>query len=304
MNVQYIKKSREEINVDYMRLPDEHLHVHPYDPEVMEQIRDDMFEPRTCAEWSDWLETHPHYDMSSEASSQWLRGTHRDEAFDICARINTDWDSISEHVAEYARENRINEEFETKHDDEWRINKTEKQTTHIPFRYHSELDNQRKHGFTKQYQLIEVTLQECFPELQAMSDLFEIEYAKADINYQPTSGQFPRHVDFLSTALKKAVNDSEEIANTQYNPITKSPEGWRLCRILIALDNWYPGQQFGFEEHNWTNWQRGETLRFNWANCRHATANTSYNPRPLLKVTGLIRDDHWLARGEYREFTL
>ena len=283
---------------------DKFMHVHPYDPKILEQVRKDMFKPRTCREFIEWVDTHPHYDVVAEASSQYIRGTDQSEVFWKCAQVNTDWKAIMKKISDYAKQNNVDEQFNTDYTKEWRIHDMKAQDTFVPFRHNSELDNQRKHGFKKQYQLIEVTLTELFPELKEIESLFEMEWVKTDINYQPTSGAFPRHVDFLSTTFKRAIEYDPEIANTIYDPMTKNPRGWRLKRILLAMDNWYPGQLFGFEEHNWTNWVAGETIDFNWPHCRHATANSSYNARPLLKITGLVRDDHWLAKEEFREFNL
>jgi len=305
MNEQYIKKTHDQLDQSSNRLASqEHLHLHPYDPELLEKIRDDMLIPRTCKEFMDWLEIHPHYDMVAEASSQFLRGTHKDDCFYQCAKIYTDWDYINKKIDSYAVENKINENFDTNYTKEWRINKMSKQDNFVPFRHNTELDNMRKHGFTKQYQLIEVTLAEAFPELKEIEKLFKFEWGKADINYQPTSGQFPRHVDFLTTPFRRAVESDSKIANTPYNPYTKTPEGYSMTRILIALDNWSPGQMFTFENHSWNNWQRGDTINFAWHSCRHSTSNCSYKPRPLMKISGMVRNDHWLAKREFRELSL
>jgi hypothetical protein len=280
------------------------IHIHPYDPQVLEKVREDFLLPRTCKEFIDWVDTHPHYDVVAEASSQYIRGTDRSEAFWQCANIQADWQSINDKITKYCLDNEIDTKFDTDYTEEWRIYDMKDQNTYVPFRHNSELDNQRKHGFKKQYQLIEVTLTDHFAELKDIEQLFEFDWAKTDINYQPTSGAFPRHVDFLTTAFKRAVEFDERIANAKYNPLTKCPEGWVLKRILIPTDSWYPGQMFSFEEHFWTDWKPGQVIDFNWAHCRHATANSGYSPRPLIKITGLVKESHWLAKGEWRDFVL
>ena len=295
----------EQIDHTQSRITDKsHFHVHPYDPEVLEKVRQDMMKPRTCGEFIDWIDTHPHYDIVAEASSQYVRGTSKDEVVWQCAQIDTDWISIMNKVTNYAKANKVEEEFNTDYTEEWRTKEMNEQKSFVPFRHNSELDNQRKYGFKKQYQLIEVTLTDIFPELKAIEGLFRMEWTKTDINYQPTSGAFPRHVDFLATTFKRAIENDSSLANTMYDPMTKNPVGWKLKRVLVAMDNWYPGQLFGFEEHNWSNWKAGEVIDFNWPDCRHATANSSYNSRAFLKITGLVRDDHWLAKKEYRTFKI
>jgi len=280
------------------------LHTHPYDPALLETVRNDFLKPRTCRQFLDWLDSHPHYDVVAEASSQYLRGTRREDCFWQCAQIDADWNTINKNIKTYVEKKNLDTEFETDYTEEWRISHMDKQKDHVPFRHNSELDNQHKHGFNKQYQLIEVTLSDAFPEIMEIEKLFQFHWAKTDINYQPTSGQFPRHVDFLTTGFKRAVEFDRSIANTPYDPITKSPVGWRLVRILIPADGWHPGQMFSFEEHSWSNWAPGQVIDFSWAHCRHATANSGYSPRPLIKITGLIKDDHWLAKKQFRKFTI
>jgi hypothetical protein len=283
----------------------ESIHKHPYDPQLLEEVRNDLLKPRTCKELMEWVDTHPHYDVIAEASSQYLRGTHKDDCFWQVAQIEADWIHINERITDYAKAKNLDTNFKTDYTDEWRISKLEKeQDNYSPFRHNSELDNQHKHGFIKHYQLIEVTLTDLFPEIKAIEEAFNFQLAKSDINYQPTSGAFPRHVDFLSTMLKRAIEHDSNIANARYNPITKSPEGWQLKRIIMPAESWYPGQMFSFEEHIWSNWEPGMAMDFSWQHCRHATANSGYNARPLIKIQGLIRDDHWLARGEFKRIVI
>jgi hypothetical protein len=162
-------------------------------------------------------------------------------------------------------------------------------------------DNKYLHVHPYDPEVLEKVRQDMF---KAIENLFEMHWTKTDINYQPTSGAFPRHVDFLATTFKRAIDNDPEIANTMYDPMTKNPVGWRLKRVLVAMDNWYPGQLFGFEEHTWSNWRAGQTIAFNWSHCRHFTANSGYNARPLLKITGLVRDDHWLSKKQFRSFNI
>ena len=297
----YIKRKLEELDTSQNKVGgSEFLHKHPYDPQILEEIRDDMMKPRTCAEFMHWVEMNPHYDMVAEASSQFVRGNSQDVCFWNCAKVETDWAPIVKKIDDFAKENKVVENFDTKHTDEWRLKKQDKQKEFVPFRHNSELVNMRMHGFKKQYQLLEVTLSDSFPELQEIANLFEFTWEKTDINFQPPSGQFPRHVDFLATPLKRAIEYDSSVANLPYNPITKSPEGWRLCRILLALENWSPGQLFSYENYNWTNWAQGDAVNFNFASVRHATSNCSYVNRPLLKISGFIKEDHWLAKKEFR----
>ena len=60
------------------------------------------------------------------------------------------------------------------------------------------------------------------------------------------------------------------------------------------------GQLFSYENYNWTNWAQGDAVNFNFASVRHATSNCSYVNRPLLKISGFIKEDHWLAKKQFR----
>lgn len=278
--------------------------LHPHDPIELKKARDEFLQPRNCREAIDFLDTHPLYDLVAEASSQYLRGTPQEEVFWQCCQIDTDWQKINDHIKNYVNARNIDKDFNTSETTEWRLKKLKSQDTHVPFRHDSEIQNQREYGFTKQYQLLEVTISDEFPEVQAIADLFEFVWEKTDINYQPTSGANPRHVDFMSTMLKRAIENDPTIANAPYNPITKCPEGWVVKRLLIPTDNWYPGQMFHFEEHAWSNWKAGAGIDFDWPHVRHATSNSGYTPRPIIKITGMVREDHWLAKKEFRRFTI
>ena len=220
------KRNLDAIDHTQNRYDDKKLiHMHPYDPEILETVRDDFLKPRTCKEFIEWVDTHPHYDVVAEASSQYIRGTNQSHAFWQVADIDADWQTINNDITNYCVINEVDTKFNTDYTEEWRIHDMKEQKTHVPFRHNSELDNQRKHGFEKQYQLIEVTLTDVFPVLKQLETLFDFEWVKTDINYQPTSGAFPRHVDFLTTCFKRAVEYDCSIANAKYNPLTKCPEG-------------------------------------------------------------------------------
>ena len=118
-----LRVSHEQIDKTQVRVKDHtNLHVHPYDPKVLEKVRQDMFQQRTCKEFIDWLDTHPHYDMVAEASSQYIRGSDRDEVVWNCAEIQTDWKAIMEKVSSYAKEKNVDKNFNTDYTTEWRIN--------------------------------------------------------------------------------------------------------------------------------------------------------------------------------------
>lgn len=300
------QRNRDNINWQDARVEKEKFFTHPYDPVVLEELRDDLMKPRNCKEFINYLDGHPHYDQVAECSSNYIRGTHQNNVFQVVGQLNADFQAINDYIKDYVDERDIDNNFETDYTKEWRVYdlKDKEQNDFIPFRHNSELDNQRKHGYTKQYQLLEVTIGKHFNFLKKLDDLLGMSWSKTDINYQPPSGSFPRHVDFLTTGFKRAIEHDSKIANMEFDPLSKGPKKYTLKRLLIPLDDWTPGQMWHFEEHFWSNWKSGQIIDFNWAHCRHGTANAGYTPRPLVKITGLITEDHWLHTGEWKEFTL
>mgnify|MGYP003654774393 CR=1 FL=1 len=72
------KRNLEAIDYSQNRLTDpDQLHKHPYDPQLLEVVRNDILKPRTCKEFVEWIDTHPHYDVVAEASSQYIRGSNK-----------------------------------------------------------------------------------------------------------------------------------------------------------------------------------------------------------------------------------
>ena len=71
----------------------------------------------------------------------------------------------------------------------------------------------------------------------------------------------------------------------------KQPKGTKpVYRCFVALDNWHPGQIVNFEPNFWTEWKKGDVLFFDWRNTPHSTANCGKKDRPLLKITGTLKD--------------
>ena len=75
----------------------------------------------------DWVDSHPHYDVIAEASSQYIRGTHQDDCFWQVAQIDTDWHHINKIITEYAEEHDLDKNFKTDYIDEWRVHDMEEQ---------------------------------------------------------------------------------------------------------------------------------------------------------------------------------
>lgn len=120
--------------------------------------------------------------------------------------------------------------------------------------------------------------------------LFEFESYYSQIRYAPPGSVHATHTDSMD-----GIWETTQWANDNKFLIPqKEPEGVHAIRILIALNDWTPGHIVGFEDQLWT-YKAGDAVAFEWANTKHYTANVSWTPRVVLRVTGTTRDpNHWI----------
>lgn len=145
----------------------------------------------------------------------------------------------------------------------------------------------KKYNLDKRPHTIEVT-EENFPELVEISKNFELDNTVNQILYAPSGSVHAVHVDALERLW------SEESKDKKFNHHTKSPEGEYLVRVLIALNDWTPGQIVGFEDKLWT-YSAGDAITFDWGNNKHYTSNASWSPRIVYRITGTTKNkNHWI----------
>ncbi len=124
---------------------------------------------------------------------------------------------------------------------------------------------------------------------------FEANY-QAVINNQPPAGVLHRHTDIISSYMYeggKIINPDQE-----YDIELRQPKGARpIWRCFVALDDWHPGQLVYFEPKLWTHWKKGDVMFFDWRNTPHSSANTGLEQRPLLKITGYLKDDSYVINS-------
>jgi hypothetical protein len=112
------------------------------------------------------------------------------------------------------------------------------------------------------------------------------------LNNQPPGSLMGRHVDSITCFLHER---TEELQNTKFDRDRRQPAGSKdIWRCFVALDDWRPGQIVNFEPQFWTHWRKGDVLFFNWQYTAHSTANTGVHHRPFLKITGEMKDDHFV----------
>ena len=125
---------------------------------------------------------------------------------------------------------------------------------------------------------------------------FEKGYS-AFINNQPPATVVHRHIDFLSCWTYEQHRD---IRSLEYDKILKQPKGTKpIYRCFVALDDWHPGQIVNFEPNFWTEWKKGDVLFFDWRNTPHSTANCGKKDRPLLKITGTLKDPTYVEQARH-----
>lgn len=122
---------------------------------------------------------------------------------------------------------------------------------------------------------------------------FQLENYDVQIRYAMPGSVHPAHTDSLDNIW----GTDTSIEDKKFYHLTKSPQGYYAVRLLIALNDWIPGQVVGFENNIWT-YKTGDVIAFEWSNARHYTANLSWAPRMVLRVTGITKDpNHWIFQN-------
>ncbi len=156
----------------------------------------------------------------------------------------------------------------------------------------TELDWHKKHNFTNGYDRIDppVALR------KIATALGFTETSSVWLNNQPPGAVMGRHVDSVSCFTYE---QHDNFLDMKYDKQIRQPkEMKKIYRCFVALDDWHPGQIVNFEPKFWTNWKKGDVVFFDWQNTVHSTANTGEHNRPLLKITGTMKDDTYVKLAE------
>jgi hypothetical protein len=122
------------------------------------------------------------------------------------------------------------------------------------------------------YQIINKANPEKYPVLQKMIDAFAFaEPSQATIHVQTTGQVFPWHLDIF-----------------QNRELYDNSDRSKVMRLQVMLNDWQPGQWFGYGNYTFTHWKAGDIHTFDVNNTPHYTANASYTPRANLMITGII----------------
>lgn len=164
--------------------------------------------------------------------------------------------------------------------------------------FNHELQFLQSMGFDKVGHVITPTA-ETYPELFELVKHFEFDFYVMQLRIQYPGTVQEAHTDaldcFWGNLLLTEQDSCQEIIKLPFDPVTKSPDGYYAIRLIMPLVDYEPGQVFGFEDEYWTNWKAGDVISFDWAHLMHYTANGSFVPRILLKITGITSDkNHWI----------
>ena len=151
----------------------------------------------------------------------------------------------------------------------------------------SELEHHKKFNYGSGYDRHEPT-----QELTKIADALGFENPSTWLNNQPPGSLMGRHTDTISCFMHEKTGDFKK---QMFDRERRQPRGSKdVWRCFVALDDWHPGQIVNFEPDFWTDWKKGDVLFFNWQFTAHSTANTGMHNRPLLKITGTIKDDQFV----------
>jgi hypothetical protein len=69
------------------------------------------------------------------------------------------------------------------------------------------------------------------------------------------------------------------------------PDPRDIMRVQVMMDDWVPGQWFGYGTGTYTHWKKGDFHTFDLDHTAHYTANASYTPRVNLMITGVRTEE-------------
>ena len=116
---------------------------------------------------------------------------------------------------------------------------------------------------------------------QKINSWLGLEQSMIKFHNQRTGQMLHTHLD--NFAARPERNNSFVVTD-----IDKSPDIIR--RFAIMLDHWHLGQIFQLGNANFTQWQAGDCITWDWKNMPHSTANMGWWDRPMLQITGYVTE--------------
>lgn len=108
-------------------------------------------------------------------------------------------------------------------------------------------------------------------EIQSLARYWKLKRLRTRIHIQLPGQMFIQHIDKL----------------WHRNPTDPT----KICRIMVALRDYEPGQIITYGNAVYTHWRAGDISTFDTLNVPHASVNMSKTPRPFLVITGIRTDE-------------
>lgn len=121
------------------------------------------------------------------------------------------------------------------------------------------------------------------PNIQKLTKFFELEQEKSRVHTQYTGQVWNIHIDKI------------DIVYLDIDPKD-------LAVFIVMLEDWQPGQFYLYGTHNYSHWQAGDVISFDWYNTPHATANASYHPRNSIYIMGVKTEKTNLILNDFNKY--
>jgi hypothetical protein len=129
-----------------------------------------------------------------------------------------------------------------------------------------------------------------YPDLWAWAHSLGLSQVRCTIRTHLPGTVLISHCDKSTSVFEGYHTD---VSSLPLNHTLKTPQGYYIVFILLALNDWQSGHMFSFEDEIWS-FRRGQVATFDWANIRHSTANAGWSRRHLVRVYGITQDpEHW-----------
>lgn len=254
----------------------------------MQELFKEFQIPRTTKDMLSWIKEIKNYDLLQELSSKWpLKYSELDHPINIDNFTYQKVGSVKDIKLINSLSEKIFLDFK---------NITALNTQIHEFRDDSSDETSffNENGFDRETHSAIID-SENYSDAFKIINKFDLDYATAAIQYQPSGSITPRHCDFLDSLWGMVEKEDPSVMKVPYNIIHKTPENYYVVRLMIALNDWVPGQVFGFEDKYWSQYKKGEVVIFDWAHAKHYACNASFSPRAFLKITGYTKNkNHWL----------
>lgn len=263
-----------------------------WDQQLLDETRKKYLnDVKTVEQWYQLLQNNIHPMVSHASSSYPLNYKEIDHPIEL---ENFTFKKIAE-IKSFDIDNTLKKLFDDNRD----IDSTNSKNCKIrEENFSDEIKFLNKMGFTQFPHIFNPT-EEKYPEIFNLMKQFNLDFYISQFRIQAPGSTQQTHTDTLDCMWGELVHDknnkSHDVTKIPFDPVTKCPVGYYAIRLLIPFTKFEPGHVIGFEDQVWANWVQGDVITFDWANLYHYTANTSFSPRIVLKITGITSNpNHWI----------